>query len=365
MQPFTLIPAVIKAIALLIGSTVAGFQPDAGEAVLLFAGDAMQHQGQLDAARRADGSYDYSECFSLLAPVISEADYAVVNFETTLGGRNYSGYPCFTSPDSYARALTDAGFDMLLTANNHTLDRLDRGLDRTISVLDSIGADHIGTYTDQAERDRRIPFVRDIKGFRIGFLNYTYGTNGLTLKGNGVVDYIDRSRIDKDIEATRAAGAELIVAAIHWGVEYKLLPHPSQTSLARHMREKGVEMIIGGHPHVIQPMELTDADSTGRRQLTVYSLGNFISNMRTTDTRGGAMVSVTLRRDSLGLAVVSDASYSLVFTVPPTGASGNFVLYPADSDQIPQAWKSRAAAFASSARRIFNGHNVSVPEAAL
>ncbi len=361
---FSLLPLVVKLMATVIGPAVGSLTPYAtDEATLLFAGDAMQHKAQLEAAVRQHG-YDYSECFRLVKPYISAADYAVVNLETTLGGRNYTGYPCFCSPDSYAEALADAGFDLLLTANNHTLDRLDRGHARTLLVLDSLEIDHIGTWRDSAERSRRLPFIRDIKGFKIAFLNYTYGTNGLSLKGSGVVDYIDRDIMSADITEARQAGAELIVAAVHWGVEYKLLPHPSQKALSAYLRHQGVDMIIGGHPHVIQPIELSQPDSTRRRTLTVYSLGNFISAMRTTDTRGGAVVRVHLRRDSLGKAIVHSADYSLVYTVPPIQGQNNFMLFPVDSDIIPQQWQQRAQAFAASARRIFAAHNIGVSESA-
>ncbi len=364
MESLTLLSIVAKIIATVWGSAILpAFDNDrGGEITLLFAGDAMQHQGQLDAARRPDGSYDYTECFAGVKDYISSADYAVVNFETTLGGGKYTGYPCFNSPDSYATALKDAGFDLFLTANNHTLDRLDRGMQRTITVLDSLDIDHIGTWRNAAQRRERLPFVRDIGGFKIAFINYTYGTNGLTLKGDGVVDYIDREVIAADVRAAREAGAELIVAAVHWGVEYKLLPHPTQKSLADYLHKLGVEMVIGSHPHVIQPMELADADSAGRRHLTIYSLGNFISNMRTTNTRGGSVARVHIDRDNDGNAVVQSADYSLVFTVPPVARHSNFRLMAIDDENIPASWHSRAEAFAASARRIFSTHNINIEE---
>ncbi len=362
MQSFAMLPLVVKVIALVLQTATSALTPVNDEATIIFAGDAMQHQAQLDAAKTRSGAYDYSECFAALSDEISGADYAVVNLETTLGGKGYTGYPCFTSPDSYAQALADAGFDMMLTANNHTLDRLDRGLERTIHVLDSMGVDHLGTYRNASERAERLPMIRDINGFKIGFLNYTYGTNGIKLKGNGIVDYIDREVIARDIQALRESGAELIAAAIHWGVEYEKLPHPTQKSLARYLADSGVEMIIGGHPHVIQPMELSEADSIGSRQLLVYSLGNFISNMRTTDARGGAILKVKLRRTADGHAIVGDAAYRLVFTVPPTDGHTNFRLMQVDSPSIPAQWKGRAAAFASSARKIFDRHNINVQE---
>lgn len=326
------------------------------EATLVFAGDAMQHQAQLDAAH-VSGGFDYTDCFKDVRQFISDADYAVVNLETTLGDRNFTGYPCFCSPDSYADALIEAGFDMLLTANNHTLDRRDRGHERTIRVLDSIGIDHIGTYLHADARERTIPFIKNINGFRIGFLNYTYGTNGITLAGDGVVDYIDRDLIHSDIVSTRDAGAEIIVTAIHWGVEYQLLPHASQKSLAEFLINEGVDLVIGGHPHVIQPMEIRRSVETGKKALVVYSLGNFISNMRTTDTRGGAMLRVTITRDSLGRPSIDEAAYSLVFTVPPSPGKKNFTLHPVESENIPAQWSYRRDAFVKSAENIFSRHN--------
>ena len=335
------------------------------EAELLFAGDAMMHKSQLEAAQAAsrragDGKgYDFSEYFSAIKPQIAAADYAVVNLETPLGGAPYSGYPCFCAPDRYADALADAGFDLMLTANNHTLDRRDRGLKRTCATLSARGYDHTGTYPDPAARDSLVPFIRDIKGFRVAFLNYTYGTNGITVQGDAVVDIIDPGQMHRDISLARSRGAEIVCVAVHWGVEYQLLPHSSQTKLADRLVREGADLVIGGHPHVIQPMEMR-TDSTGRRQLVVYSLGNFISGMRTRDTRGGAMVSVRLSRDSIGRAIVKDADYTLVFTVPGSQSRNFRLVYP-DSCGDP-AWTPQARAFAASARTIFDKHNRAVPE---
>ncbi len=329
------------------------------EATLLFAGDAMMHQAQLDAARQRDGSYDFSDYFTAIAPQVREADYAVVNLETPLGGAPYSGYPCFCAPDSYADALADAGFDLFLTANNHMLDRRDSGLRRTVATLDAKGYQHIGTYRDAAQRDSLLPMVTDVNGFKVAFLNYTYGTNGISPTAGAAVDYIDRDLMRRDIASARQAGAELVCAAVHWGVEYQLLPHASQKSLAAFLMDEGVDMVIGGHPHVIQPLEMRRRDD-GRNCLICYSLGNFISNMKTRDTRGGAMLEVKLARDSMGRAVVDDANYSLVFTVPPT-AGKNFRLVRPDSCDAA-AWRQHAKAFAAKAREIFTKHNVGVEE---
>lgn len=332
-------------------------QPN-NEATLLFAGDAMMHQKQINVARCPDGEYDFSTCFAGIAHLVSSADYAVVNLETPVAGGEYTGYPCFNAPDTYVDALKAAGFDMFLTANNHTLDRRDAGLKRTATVLDSKGVDHVGTYVDKAYRDSVLPMIKDINGFKIGFLNYTYGTNGINVTGDVVVDYIDRQKISDDIKRTRQAGAELVCVAMHWGVEYQMLPHPSQTSLADFLVDEGVELVIGGHPHVIQPMEMRTA-ADGKRHLVVYSLGNFISNITKRDTRGGAMVRAFLKRDGQGRAYVDGADYDLVFTIPGTSYRDNYRLVYTDSCDNSN-WMAACNAFALSATDIFRKYNKEV-----
>lgn len=328
------------------------------EATLLFAGDAMMHQMQLDAARQSDGSYSYDGYFDAVAPLISDADYAVVNLETPTAHGHFSGYPMFNAPDSYVDELKKAGFDMMLTANNHTLDRHDHGLIRTIDLLDSRNLDHIGTYRNSASRDSVMPFIKDINGFRIGFLNFTYGTNGIDIRNDVVVDYIDRSLMARDIRKARENGAELVCVAVHWGDEYKLLPNSHQKSLADFLFSSGADMVIGGHPHVIQPMEMR-VGNDGENRFLVYSLGNFISNMKTRDTRGGAIARVHLSRDDSGKAVISSADYDLVFTLPGEPAGGNFRLVYADSCD-DRRWRPHATAFSSAARNIFDKHNINV-----
>ena len=367
-MPLPLIASLTKTVVALLAQS---------EAVLLFAGDAMQHKAQLDAASCGDGTYSFTGCFEPVKDIVGSADYAIVNLETPLGGRPYRGYPCFSAPDSYAEALAGSGFDLLLTANNHTLDARDRGLKRTVAILDSMAISHIGTYTDADSRAKEIPFVVNIKGFKVGFLNYTYGTNGIEIQGDAVVDYINRKIIAEDITATRNAGAEILCVAVHWGDEYKLLPNNSQKNLAKWLCDQGVDIIFGGHPHVIQPMEHVDNQATGRKTAIFYSLGNFISNMKTRDTRGGAISRVTLKRDSIGQAYVDNLSYQLVFTVPPTKPGTNFVLYPADhavftstpmpeqsgkttNTPLPASVISNRNAFVSSASKIFDNHNKNV-----
>lgn len=352
MNTVTLFPLLISLALLLL-------QPD--EVEILFAGDAMQHQSQLDSAHRGAGKYDYSECFKAIAPYVRSADYAVVNLECPLGGKPYSGYPMFCAPDEYAAALRDAGFDLALTANNHTLDRRDKGLRRTLSVLDSLGIRHTGTFSPAESRKDSVPLMIDIRGFRIAFLNYTYGTNGIRPGAGVAVNMIDTAMIRHDIERALHMGAEIVAVCPHWGVEYRMLPEKSQRRLAGKILEMGADMIIGAHPHVIQPMELKE-DSMGRCKLTVYSLGNFLSGMRTADTRGGTTVTVTLRRDRTGRAYIAGAVYRPVFTLTPLPGSGeNFRLIWSDIPVPDKLRESQRLKFELSATEIFSRHNINVP----
>lgn len=353
MMPGLLLPLFVSLLSLVFGYD---------EAELLFAGDAMQHKAQLEAASAGRGTYDYSQCFSGMSNLVGCADYAVVNLETPVGPPPHTGYPCFNAPAVFVDALADAGFDMFLTANNHTLDRGPRGLRSTIAELDSRRLDHLGTYADDSARTRALPMIVDVKGFKIGFLNYTYGTNGITPRDGVVVDYIDRALIKTDVQAVRDAGAELVAVCVHWGDEYKLLPNNSQRHLADFLEAIGVDMIIGGHPHVIQPMEFrSNRYYPDRNVLLVYSLGNFCSNMKTPDTRGGALAHVKLFRGDDHKAVLQSAAYSLVFTIPGTRPSDNFRVVELDSVES-RAWQGRAADFARRARGIFDKHNIGVPE---
>lgn len=340
--------------------SLASLLMEEAKASIVFAGDAMQHQSQLDAARSGQG-YDYSGYFTEIEPYISAADYAVVNLETPIGHKGFSGYPMFCAPWAFAESLRDAGFDLFLTANNHTLDRRDRGLRQTIQLLDSLGVDHTGTYVSPEAKKKYTPLIRDIKGFKVAFLNYTYGTNGIGIQTDVVVDRINLDKIRSDAENARKAGAELIAACMHWGEEYTLLPVKSQKAMADSLTAMGIDMIIGSHPHVIEPMEMRRNKQNGRLVFLCYSLGNFISGMRTTDTRGGAMVKVTLSRDSLGNAMISDASYRLVFTISPSMGSQNFKLVDAFDNTIGPGASQHRNAFRTNALRIFDTRNINVP----
>lgn len=324
---------------------------------LLFAGDLMQHQPQLDDARRPDGTYDYEACFAAVKEQVSAADIAVANLEVTLGGAPYKGYPCFSAPDTYAAAAKAAGFDVLQTANNHSVDRGRKGIERTIDVLDSLGIPHYGTYKNAAERERQTPLIVEKNGIRIALLAYTYGTNGLRVPAPNIVNPIDRELIAKDIAKAKAAKPDALIACIHWGVEYALMPNSEQRELADWLFEQGVDHIIGGHPHVVQPMELRTAPDSSRHFLA-YSLGNFVSNQSKPNTDGGLMVTLTLEKDSV--TRLADCSYSLQWVSRPavSGKKGYRIL-PVNTpqEQLNARERSLMNTFVTNARNLFRREN--------
>ena len=277
---------------LLLGSVTLSAQK---RITLLFAGDLMQHQAQIDAARNSSGGYDYGDCFTAVQPLVSEADLAIANLEVTLAGKPYRGYPAFSAPDAYLQAIKECGFDILLTANNHCLDRGRRGFDRTLLMLDSLSLLRAGTYRDENDRQRRYPLLIEQKGFRLMLLNYTYATNGLSETSPRIVNRIDRALMQRDIARARMAQPDAIIACMHWGTEYKTLPDDAQRQLARWLLSQGVTHVIGCHPHMVQPMELL-TDSLGGKHAIVYSLGNFVFYMPWEPTRYSLMVNVDFEK---------------------------------------------------------------------
>ena len=294
---------------------------------LLFVGDLMQHDAQIKSAKTTSG-YDYTDCFKHVKEEISKADIAVGNLEVTLGGKPYRGYPSFSAPDEFLYAVKDAGFDVLLTGNNHCLDRGSRGLERTILMLDSLDIASAGTYINEEERRERYPLLVEKNGFRIVFLNYTYATNGLEPVPPRIVNYIDKEKMKEDIADARRMRPDAIIACMHWGIEYRLLPQKAEKDMADWLLAQGVDHVIGSHPHVLQPMEVKRDAHTPAKHLVVYSLGNFISNMSKENTDGGAMVRIELVKYS-DIVQMRSCDYSLVWTSRPfLSGKKNFEVYP-------------------------------------
>ena len=329
---------------------------------LLFAGDLMQHQGQINAARTPTG-YDYSDCFKFVKDEISRADIAIANLEVTLGGKPYRGYPAFSAPDEYLSAIREAGFNVLITANNHCLDRGKKGLERTILMLDSLRIPYAGTYINAETRKQRYPLMIEKNGFRIVLLNYTYGTNGLKVTSPNIVNYIDKETMALDIRTAQALKPDVLIACMHWGEEYQSLPNREQTSLADWLLQQGVTHIIGSHPHVVQPMELRTDSTAGSRHAIVYSLGNFISNMSARRTDGGVLFKLELEKDSITRVI--NCGYSLVWTSRPVlSRKKNYMLYPIGypTDSLSVTERNHLKIFTKDTRVLFDKHNKGIKE---
>ena len=330
---------------------------------LLFVGDLMQHDAQIKAAKTTTG-YDYTDCFKHVKEEISRADIAVANLEVTLGGKPYRGYPSFSAPDEFLYAVKDAGFDVLLTGNNHCLDRGSRGLERTILMLDSLDFAYAGTYVNEEERRERYPLLVEKNGFRIVFLNYTYGTNGLEPVSPRIVNYMDKEQMKEDIALARRMRPDAIIACMHWGIEYRLLPRKAEKDLADWLLAQGMDHVIGSHPHVLQPMEVKRDAHTPAKHLVVYSLGNFISNMSKENTDGGAMVRLELVKYS-DIVQMRSCDYSLVWTSRPfLSGKKNYEVYPAGFVNKPIDNKEFMLMnrFLKNSRMLFEENNKGIKE---
>ena len=263
---------------------------------IAFSGDIMGHDSQIEAARvdSAD-SYDYTGCFSYLKHFLQETDVAVGNLEVTHGGPPYKGYPRFSSPDELTDALLDAGFNLMVNANNHALDRGKEGLERTRKVLDSKGMILTGSFVSPCQRELSYPLVLEKNGIRLALLNFTYGTNSLVVDTPNIINYIDTILIRQDIQKAKLVSPDFIIACVHWGKEYQREENTAQQSLAKFLLNHGIDAIIGSHPHVVQPIRFEKQDSYYRKPV-VYSLGNFISNQRNRYRNGGILFSMELEK---------------------------------------------------------------------
>jgi poly-gamma-glutamate synthesis protein (capsule biosynthesis protein) len=262
---------------------------------LAIVGDLMCHSSQFNEARTATG-YDFRYAFAPVRRYLVEADLAIGNLETVTAGEaeRFTGYPAFNTPVEYLDALKDAGFDVLTTANNHSLDRQFLGVERTINALDARGLRHTGSARTQSERDRSL--IVSVKGLQLGVLAYTYGTNGIPMPAGRpfAVNLIDTLAMARDVVRARVEGAEAIAVFLHWGNEYERQPNTAQRRVAAFLARQGVDLILGSHPHVLQPAEwLGDATD---RTFALYSLGNFFSAQRQPFTDSGVIMQLSLIR---------------------------------------------------------------------
>jgi poly-gamma-glutamate capsule biosynthesis protein CapA/YwtB (metallophosphatase superfamily) len=336
---------------------------------LLFMGDIMGHDEQIwSAENRETHTYNYDDVFRFIKPVISEADVAIANFEVTLAGPPYTGYPAFSSPVDLAVACRNAGIDYLVTANNHSADRGKRGIINTINKLDSLGIPHTGTFLNSAARDSLSPMIINRKGTSIALLNYTYGTNGIVVPEPVKVNMLDKDQITKDVNKAKNKKADIIILFIHWGTEYDTIPSKNQTDLAEYFFSIGVDLIIGSHPHVLQKMVWVKDGTGGKDRLVIFSLGNFVSNQRKPKTDGGTMVRIELTKKG-GLYKISDAGYYLTWVYTPIEKYRKkfFILPCTEFENRPDFFSNPAdyykmKRFISDSRALFNEQNINIKE---
>ena len=292
-------------------------------ATILSTGDLLMHKKVINSGKQEDGSYDFESIFRYIAPYTGKADYAVANLETTLCGTDkgfaYSGNPKFNCPDALVDSARDAGFDMLLTANNHSMDTTIVGYKRTLEVVREKGLATLGTYLTADEQKWT---MLDINGIKIGVMCFCY-SDGFAPNGNPVLNYNEvpepgllsyftydklpefYAQVQTYLDEMKAAGVEATLVYMHWGEEYKLSANKDQQAMAQKLCDMGVDAIVGSHPHVLEPVDLLQSTTDpGHATVVLYSLGNAVSNQRkeemttltTGETEDGALFSVTFAK---------------------------------------------------------------------
>lgn len=282
-------------------------------------GDIMCHNTQyFDAYNSSTDSYDFSYVFSDISNYIQDSDITVANLETTFAGkdRGYSNYPRFNTPDELAYDIGKLGVDVVSTSGNHSLDYGFYGLSRTIDTLNNANISHVGTYKTQEERDTIL--FKEVNGVKIAFLNYAYGTNGITIPSDKpyCINIIDKNLIKNDIENAKSQGADMIITSVHWGDEYSLTPNTSQDELADFLFQNGVNVILGTHPHVLQKMEkrtISLEDGSTRDGFIIYSLGNFISDQNAKNTRSSIILDLQITKHTDDTLTIDNVSYIPIY----------------------------------------------------
>ena len=339
-------------------------------------GDLLMHKPVFDTCRKSDGSYDFSSIFQYTKDVVSGLDYAVANLETTFGGDKYpyQGNPAFNCPDGLMDSVVDTGYDMLLTANNHAGDTMGDGIIRTVEKVREAGLTALGSQLNGEEKKYA---VVDVNGIKIGMVCYTwafsgngstFSLNGLTpVKDEGQMNYFTNANPDKlytelkpIMEGMKADGAEATMIFLHWGQEYQLKENTAQQKMAQKLCDMGFDVIVGGHPHVVQPMALLEStENPGHKTYCIYSLGNAVSNQRlgnlsqiqTAHTEDGVLFSVTFEKYSDGKVYVAgiDALPTWV-NMHSNNGSREYNIIPLDKEKEAEwesAFRMTSAQFAS------------------
>ncbi|MBR6542680.1 MAG: CapA family protein [Anaerotignum sp.] len=279
-------------------------------------GDIMVHDYQYNEAYDpSTGEYDFMHNFQDAKKYFAGNDLVIGNLELTFGGtdRPYSSYPCFNTPDSFLDAVKDAGFNLLTTANNHSMDTGRNGVIRTLDKLDEYGIEHFGTYRTQEDRDTI--FYKDVNGIRFAFLSYTYGTNGIPVPDPYLVNIIDDDIMVKDIHEARK-NADVVVVMPHMGNEYESYPRDIFVSWADMMFEAGADIVLASHPHVLQKMEYRKVDHGNgvHDGFIIYSLGNFISSQTDPPRNASIILHLTVEQRGDAPPNVTEVSFVPIWT---------------------------------------------------
>ena len=287
-------------------------------------GDIMCHNTQyIDAYNDETGEYDFSYVFDDISLYTKTADICIGNLETTFAGEDvgYSSYPTFNTPDSLAYELKDIGVDVLSTAGNHALDKGFNGLSRTIDVLNDADISHLGTYKSKEEQDKTL--IKYVKGIKIAFVNFAYGTNGIPIPSDKpyCVNLIDENLMKEQIDRAKGEEPDIIIACMHWGTEYKTTPSSTQEQLADFLFKNGVDIILGTHPHVLEPMEkrtVTLDDGSTKDGFVIYSLGNFIADQNAEYTRDSIILNIDITKHTDGKITIDNYEYVPIYMYKDT-----------------------------------------------
>ncbi|MCM1466708.1 MAG: CapA family protein [Alistipes sp.] len=302
------IPSILETSAPVIPETEPATEPpfEPVNVDLIMVGDILAHEGVYNSGFFPDGTINYDHIFANVKDDIQAADIAIVNQEVVLGGIDLglSGYPCFNSPTELGDALVSAGFNVILHATNHALDKNITGIDNTLNFwkenypdLPILGI-HDETFTDYETQDI---YVYEKDGLRIAILNYTYGTNGIPIPQSRplIVNMLEEEKVALDIARAKEI-SDFVIVCPHWGTEYVYTPDSYQQKWTTFFYEQEVDLVIGTHPHVIEPVEWIEEEGNDHKMLVYYSLGNFVSNQDKKPRMLGAMAKVTITLDKDG-----------------------------------------------------------------
>lgn len=274
---------------------------------LVAVGDNLIHNTLIDAGDNGSGTLDYTSFYEQIKPDISAADIAVINQETMLGGADfdYAGYPQFNTPWEVGTAAIDAGFDIFTCATNHSMDVGFKGIEQECKFFDEHPeVVHVGTNDTEEDYNTVVYYTKNDIKFAI--LNYTYGTNGISLpEGKSwCINMMDKDKITADV-TTAKQNADVVIVFPHWGTENSSEVSDYQKEYTKLFSDLGVDIVIGAHPHVLQPVEWVENESTGKKMLVYYSLGNFISHQTSVDQLCGGMAKITVEKNNGEISITS------------------------------------------------------------